>query len=227
MERKTPFVPNEYYHSYTRGVEKRKIFLSDFDYQRFMALLYIMNQSENFTMRNFLRNKKLSEIYSEKRKDPLVSILSYCLMPNHFHLLLQEKQENGISKFMMRLLTAYSMYFNTKNKRSGPLFVRPFRSKHIDDEQHYLHIFSYIHLNPVDLKEKDWKENGPKDKMGAKNFIDSYKYSSYIDYKKFLNKKTKDRPENKILDWEKIPKYSKEDFDIDEYFNLQIESPNF
>ena len=78
-------------------------------------------------------------------------------MPNHFHILVYENEEGGISKFMMRLLTAYSMYFNTKYERSGPLFVHPFRSTHISNESQYLWIFSYIHLNPIKIIKNNFK----------------------------------------------------------------------
>ena len=146
MYRKTPFAENEYYHIYSRGVEKRKIFLNTKDHNRFIALLYIMNQDVSFRMDNFLQVHKnnLQKIFEEKREKSLVSILGYCLMPNHFHLILHEHTEGGISKFMGKLLTAYSMYFNTKYKRSGPLFSHPFRSEHIGNESQYMYIFSYV-----------------------------------------------------------------------------------
>src|SRR3989338_7198126 len=115
MYRKTPFVEKNYYHVYSRGVEKRKIFMNTRDYERFMVLLYAMNQDAPFVIGNFLRDKQksLKDIFTEKREKTLVSILGYCLMPNHFHLILNEHTEGGISKFMGKFLTAYSMYFNT------------------------------------------------------------------------------------------------------------------
>jgi len=201
MERKVKFVPGEYYHLFSRGVEKRKIFLNTKDYERFMALLYIMNRPDSFHFTNFLKNKKLAEIFDEPKEKSLVSILSYTLMPNHFHILVCENEEGGISKFMSRLLTAYSMYFNTKYERSGPLFTRPFRSQHISEESQYLWIFSYIHLNPIKIIKKDFKENGIGDKNSVQKFLKSYKYSSYIDYYGI------DRPESKILDFSRIPEY--------------------
>ena len=205
MERKTPFVENEYYHIYSLGVEKRKIFLSTRDYNRFVALLYIMNQDAPFRMDNFLRNNQndLKNIFKEKREKSLVSILGYCLIPNHFHLILYEHTEGGISKFMAKLLTAYSMYFNTKYERSGPLFTRPFRSEYIKNEPQYMYIFSYIHFNPLSIIDKKWKENGVKNKKEAERFLEKYQFSSYKD---FLNK---DRPESFILDFIRIPKYIK------------------
>jgi putative transposase len=205
MQRKTPFAENEYYHIYSRGVEKRKIFMNTKDYDRFMALLYIMNQNMSFTMGNFLRNKQknLKDIFTEEREKTLVSILGYCLMPNHFHLILYEHTEGGISQFMDKFLTAYSMYFNKKYERSGPLLTRPFRSEHISNESQYMYIFSYIHLNPISIIDKNWKENGIKNKKEAENFLNNYRWSSYQD---FLERK---RLESKIIDFSLIPEYIK------------------
>ncbi len=205
MYRKAPFAENEYYHVYSRGVEKRKIFLNAKDYDRFVALLYIMNQDISFRMDNFLQAHKnnLAEIFKEEKNKTLVSILGYCLMPNHFHLILYEHTEGGISKFMGKLLTAYSMYFNTKYERSGPLLTRPFRSEHVSGESQYMYIFSYVHLNPISIIDKNWKENGVKNKKEADKFLKNYKYSSYLD---FLGNS---RPESVIIDFSLIPEYIK------------------
>ena len=206
MYRKTSLAVGEHYHVYSRGVEKRKIFMNTKDYNRFVALLYIMNQDAPFTMGNFLRdkNKSLEDIFTEKREKTLVSVLGYCLMPNHFHLILYEGSEGGISKFMGKLLTAYSMYFNTKYERSGPLFTHPFKSEHISNESQYVYIFSYVHLNPISIIDKKWKENGIKNKKEAEEFLKKYQFSSYLD---FLNK---NRLESAIVDFSMIPRYIKE-----------------
>ncbi len=201
MERKVKFAPNEYYHLYSRGVEKRKIFLDIKDYERFMSLLYIMNQPDSFHFSNFLKRNKLTDIFNEQKEKSLVSILSYTLMPNHFHILVHENEEGGISKFMSRLLTAYSMYFNTKYDRSGPLFVHPFRSQHVSNESHYLWIFSYIHLNIIGTIKKDFKINGIGNKNTAEKLLKSFKYSSYQDYE------DTERPETKIIDLSLVPDY--------------------
>ena len=125
-------------------------------------------------------------------------------MPNHFHLILYENSEGGISKFMGKLLTAYSMYFNTKYERSGPLFTHPFKSEHISNESQYMYIFSYVHLNPISIIDKKWKENGIKNKKEAEEFLKKYQFSSYLD---FLNK---NRLESAIVDFSMIPRYIKE-----------------
>lgn len=213
MQRKINFTSGEYYHLYSRGVEKRKIFLSDKDRERFMALLYIMNQPEPFNFGNFLKQNKIADIFSETKEKSLVSIISYTLMPNHFHILVYENQEGGISKFMLRLLTAYSMYFNTKYERSGPLFVHPFRSQYISNESHFMWLFSYIHLNPIKIIKKNFKHEGIGNKKVAGDFLDSYKYSSYHEYKGI------NRPESKIIDISLMPEYISKEvvLDIEKY----------
>jgi putative transposase len=210
MERKITFAPGEYYHVYSRGVEKRKIFQSQKDYQRFLAILYILNQKKSFVMSNYLRNKNIKDIFSEPRDKSIVSILSYALMPNHFHLLIKEENEKGISKFMGKLLTAYSMYFNTKYERSGPLFTRPFRAVHVKSDFHLKHLFSYIHLNCLELTEYKWKENGISNYKSAGKFIKEYPYSSYQEY---LNKN-----HHKIVDQKALgDTISRAPLDIREY----------
>jgi putative transposase len=213
MQRKINFTPGEYYHLYSRGVEKRKIFLDHKDHERFMALLYIMNQPEPFNFGNFLKQNKITDIFSETKEKSLVSIISYTLMPNHFHILVYENQEGGISKFMLRLLTAYSMYFNTKYERSGPLFVHPFRSQHISNESHFMWLFSYIHLNPIKIIKKNFKHEGIGNKKASEDFLDSYKYSGYHEYKGIS------RPESKIIDISFMPEYIPKEvvLDIDKY----------
>jgi len=214
MERKIKFVEGEYYHLFTRGVEKRKIFLQIKDYERFLALLYIVNQIDKFHVSNFLNRKKpIREIYEIKRGKPLVAILGYSLMPNHFHLVVQEISKGGISKFMGRLLTAYSMYFNKKYERSGPLFVRPFRSSYIGDDTYFRHIFSYVHINCIELRDSEWKEKGLKNINRSREFLESYRYSSYLDFCKFEKRK-----ESQIVDFASLPNFvSRAPLDILEY----------
>ena len=215
MERKVKFVPDEYYHLFSRGVEKRKIFLDKKDYDRFLALLYILNQEDHFHVSNFLNKgqKNILDLYKQERGQPLVSILAYSLMPNHFHLVVQEIIEGGISTFMMKLLTACSMYFNTKYERSGSLFVHPFRSEHIGDDAYFRYLFAYVHLNCIELFEKGWKENGIKNQKRAKEFLENYRYSSYQDLSLLTN-----RPEARILDMDNLPEdVSMVTLDIREY----------
>ncbi len=111
MSRNLKFAVGEYYHVYNRGVEKRIIFNNEFDYQRFLLLLILVNDEKGVEVQQQVRDHSIPELIAQKRK-PLVSISSFCLMPNHYHLLLKEITENGISKFMHKVGTGYALYFN-------------------------------------------------------------------------------------------------------------------
>jgi putative transposase len=192
--RKDTFAHGEWYHCYTRGIEKRRIFQTVSDYRRYMQLLYICNSIKTLHRSDLVRSHK--DIFSIPHEDTLVSIGAYCLMPNHPHLLLKEKNEGGISKFMQKLGTAYTMYFNIRNERSGGLFVKPFRSKHVADDQYFQKVVQYIHLNPAELAEPLWKQGHVKNMRKLENFLSRYEYSSFLDYQKSA------RPERAILDEE-------------------------
>lgn len=181
MERRITFAENEYYHLYNRGVEKRVLFSSMNDYRRFMILLYLANDIQDIRLNNMLRSTSYNKLLQREREDPLIAIGAFCIMPNHFHLLVTPRIENGISRYMLKLQTAYSMYFNIKNDRSGALFQRPFRSTHVDSDQYLKYLYSYIHLNPAKLKEPQWKE-GIWDQADLLKFVESYPYSSYNAY---------------------------------------------
>jgi len=186
MERKAPFIVGESYHIYTRGVEKRIVFEDENDRRRFMILLLVCNSRRVVHMANLLKKYQglpLIRIFEKERPaETLTSILAYTLMPNHVHLIAREKTPGGISKFMSKLMTAYSMYFNTKNDRSGPLFTRPFRSKNIDTDEYFRWVFAYTTLNPLELFAVDWKTNGIADKRRAIEHLVNYRYSSFQDY---------------------------------------------
>ena len=112
-------------------------------------------------------------------------------MPNHFHILIREKIDDGISKYMLKLLTSYSMYFNKKYKRTGKLYEGKFKSNYVIGDNYLKYLYSYIHLNPAKIVDKNWKENKTKNVSNLLNYIFSYPYSSlkeYIDQKfKILN----------------------------------------
>ena len=177
MERGVEFEPENFFHIYNRGVEKRNIFLDDNDRLRFQNLLYLANGDKPIVFKR-VRGFPLDKDRGSTR----VSLVAYALMSNHFHIVAYEHTQGGISYFMGKLLTAYSMYFNTKNDRSGALVCKPFRAKHIDNDDYFRWVMSYVHLNPLDLAEPGWKEKGIKDVNRAKQFLTSYRYSSYQDY---------------------------------------------
>src|SRR5665213_2524311 len=127
MERKIVFALGEYYHIYNRGVEKRKVFFDDIDRNRFVRLLFLANSNKSFVYR-LVQGRPLNEIDVGEKS---VAIGAYTLMPNHFHILVKETKEGGISNFMEKLQTGYSMYFNKKNERVGPLFQGRFKAQHV------------------------------------------------------------------------------------------------
>lgn len=177
--RKTVFTQDEYYHIFNRGVDKRVIFSSPEEYQRFLYILYLSNSSLSFKIDNLTKYEKDSlQIFSTERTDLLVSIHAYCLIPNHFHLLISEVTEGGISTFMQKLSTAYTMYFNRKHKRSGCLFQGPFKAVHIEHDTQFKYLFSYIHANPFSTIQKDGSLH-----INNSEKVLEYPYSSILEYR--------------------------------------------
>jgi len=216
--RKINFAVGEFYHIYNRGNSKQKIFHDKEDYLRFITLLFTCNSINNFN--SFAVNRSKDSAYLFERGEQIVFIGAYVLMPNHFHILIKEKEEGGISKFMQKLSTAYVMYYNKKYNRNGGLFEGKFKSKYLDTDRYLKYIFSYIHLNIIKLIQKDWKEKGIKNRSQALEYLNNYKYSSYLDYIEIS------RVQNKILNKNDFPRYfdSINDFkeEIFEWLNLEI-----
>lgn len=212
--RKINFAGGEFFHIYNRGNSKQEIFHDKNDYFRFTKLLYLSNSSKNFKMRDLGK-----DVYGFNREGKLVFIGAYCLMPNHFHILITQPHNGSISNFMQKLSTGYSMYYNQKYERTGSLFEGKFKAQHANSDRYLRYLFSYIHLNPVKLINPKWKENGIKNKRMTFNFLDSYYFSSYQDYL------GSNRLENKILSTSEFPAYfSKPKFfanDILDWINLQ------
>ncbi len=182
MERKIVFSEGEFYHIYNRGVDKRKIFLSVSDYRRFLALLYHANDSAPAHIANTLKRRKFTDIFQEKRETPLVAIGAYCLMPNHFHILMTPLVEGGISRFMLKLQTGYSMYFNLLNDRNGALFQGKFKAEHANSDVYLQYLYAYIHLNPIALQNRSWKSTSELDLERMQSFVTTYPYSSCHSY---------------------------------------------
>lgn len=218
MRRKFNFSVEEFYHIYNRGTDKRVIFLETTDHNRFVTLLYLCNSIESVDIDHLLRGGlSFPELIEVKVENTLVDIGAWCLMPNHFHLLIKEKQEGGISLFMKKLLTAYSMYFNKKHQRKGRLFEGSFSASHAPKDEYLKYLFSYIHLNPVKLVDPLWKDEGIKDIETVKKYLDDYTYSSYLDYKGFQ------RRENKILNKSSFPDYFSDAKDFQDHINDWLE----
>ena len=200
MIRKIKFSEGEYYHIYNRGVDKREIFMDKNDHERFVLLLEYANLFEAVNIRNIL-NQLNQGLPSVNRGETLVDIGAWCLMPNHFHLLVREKNDAGLSKFLSKLQTGYSMYFNKRHDRSGALFQGSFKAEHVDKDEYLKYLYSYIHLNPIKLIQSDWKDNGIYDLERAELYLEEYSYSSYLDYV------GSDRKQKIILNKESFPEY--------------------
>ncbi len=184
-------ITDNYYHIYNRGTEKRIIFNDNSDYVRFLHLLYVCNDTE-------LKVKNTGRVLNNQQnkheqgsallvngmmgKSPIVNIVCYCLMPNHFHLVLEQLVDNGISAFMHKLSTAYVMAFNKKHERTGRLFEGSFKTRFIKDDTYLLYLSKYIHLNPVSIIDPRWKERGVNDWEKINKYLESYRWSSYMDY---------------------------------------------
>ena len=170
------FAPENYYHVYSRGVSRQKIFLTEKDYITFLSL--------------FKRHLSIEPAQDHTRR-PLphlrddVELLAYCLMPSHFHLLIYNKKEPGLTELMRSVLTAYGMYFNKVHKRRGRLFESTYKARRIQDEQYLWHISRYIHLNPLDLGVK--YEHYP---YSSWSYYLKQKKAEWINPKRILNMHT-------------------------------------
>lgn len=210
MARNVTFAPGEYYHVYNRGVEKRLIFSQKVDYDRFLALLYIANSTIPVHLSR--QGSTLAEFFEVERGETLVDLGAYCLMPNHFHLLVREKSANGTSKFMQKLITGYTMYFNKRHERTGALFQSRFRATHAQGDEYLKYLLSYIHLNPVKLIDPSWKEAGIRDVKKAQKYLRGYTSSSFPDYA------GESRPERKLINPGALPEY----FPLPENFTAEM-----
>jgi len=143
--KKTLMICNQVYHIYNRGVDKRKIFLDKKDYRRFVEGLIVFNDTKN------LNGERFKYRIENTDKHKLVNIIAYCLMPNHLHLLLEQIEIDGITRFIKKLSTSYVMYFNNKYERTGALIQGVFKRSHIRTDAQLLEISRYIHLNPVKI----------------------------------------------------------------------------
>lgn len=171
-----------YSHVYNRGNRKQQIFLQRRDYERFL------------------------EKVVEYKKKSLVKILAYCLMPNHFHFLLQQLAPNAISKFLSNLCNSHSRYFNIKYETVGSLYQGRFKAKTVDKDEYLIHLSRYIHLNPVDLFN-----------VSGKGIIDQllgYPWSSLPTYLSGIR--------NEIVDTEVILSYFSKKNPVEDYKNFVI-----
>lgn len=164
-KRNLPLVSDYYYHIFNRGVEKRNIFQDNRDYNRFLKMLNYYRYEGPKPSFSKLTEDKLDNL---KSNENIVDIVCYCLMPNHFHLLIKQIKDNGIVNFIRLVSNGYTRYFNTRHERIGPLLQGPYKAVMVESDEQLIHISRYIHLNPyAALLTKD---------------LNSYPWSSYPDY---------------------------------------------
>lgn len=151
--RSTPLVNNQIYHVFNRGINHQPTFLDKLEYKRAKLTInfYRFNNlptklSKLLTLSNNDRIKIMDNL--KKENDQLIEILAFCLMPNHFHFLLRQIKDNGISKFLGNLQNSYTRYFNIKRERDGSLFLDQFKAVLIRTDEQLIHVSRYIHLNP-------------------------------------------------------------------------------
>ncbi len=189
------FIVNEHYHIYNRGAHKAPIFLDNVDYLRFLQLLYVMNSEKPVRFYNL----NLSTIFLLDRGETLVNIISYCLMPNHFHIAIQEKSAKGVHSFLHKLCTGYAMYYNKKYDHSGTIFQGSCKSKHVGDDDYFRYLIQYIHLNPFGIQEPDMNKPTRSEHFDeAEAYSKKYEFSSFKDYLGEI------RPQRTILAFSKV-----------------------
>lgn len=159
--------------------------MNDKDYFRFIHNLYEFND-QDWVRPHSYQLKQSADIASrqveKKKRKLLVDIHTFCLMPNHYHLLLSPRVPGGVSQFMKKLNMGYAKYFNQKYKRTGALFEGRYKSVPIKEEPHFIHIPYYIHLNALDLCTPEWRFRKMSNPAKAIKFLDNYRWSSYLDY---------------------------------------------
>lgn len=179
-----------------RAIDNNTIFKNINDNYRGIFSIYEFNNAKSVVIRERRQArakikrefKKIAEELADRdpvsvdSRDKLVDVLAFCIMPNHIHLLIRQIKDGGITKFMTKVGAGYGGYFNRKYNRKGPLFQNRFGAVHIKNEEQLRVVFAYIHANPVSLIEPKWKELGIKNLKKCVEFLENYRWSSYLDY---------------------------------------------
>ncbi|MBU6388600.1 transposase [Patescibacteria group bacterium] len=180
----------ELHHVLNRGIDGRKLFLDSRDYARFVHNLYEFNDTRPADNLHRLFDpgmKDLRGLSFRRAREKLVEIHGWCLMKNHYHLLISELAEGGLSRFMTKVNVGYAKYYNERYERHGHLFQGKTKKILIKNEPHLLYILHYLHLNPLDyfpgaIKWRERDKGGIANARGALKYLDGYRWSSYLDY---------------------------------------------
>ncbi|MBU3978938.1 transposase [Patescibacteria group bacterium] len=200
--RKIPLITNQIYHVYNRGINRQPTFTNTREYKRAVeSLQFYQTSSPPIKLSRYLqleekRGNEIIEIMTKMNKT--IKMLSYCLMPNHFHFLIKQELENGIAKFLSNFQNSYTRYFNVKHNRDGPLFLDQFKAVRMETEEQLVHLSRYIHLNPhtgfiikspTDLKHYHWSSFPDYLKLGSNSvnteiilsmFKNTYDYEQFV-----------------------------------------------
>ena len=206
--RKDPLVTGQYYHIINRSIAGYKIYNRNYEYRRFLeSMVYYQSPK---SLLKFSRYLELSEKNKQKvlfkQTDQIIDIVAHCIMPTHFHLLLKQNTDNGITKYLFNIKNSYSHYFNCRYKRKGPLWESKFKNIRVKTDEQLIHLTRYIHLNPTsaDLvkKPQDWQWSSYHEYLNGEENICQYKDiidTSPQEYKKFvLDRKDYQREISKI-----------------------------
>ncbi len=207
-----PFAEGELYHVYNHGVDEKNIFVDEYDSLRFLESLIFFNTEESLGGIYLSSLSDGNEIASSKPHKKLVNIVSYCLNPNHFHLLLEQISEKGISEYMQRVGGGYTMYFNNKYKRKGSLFRGTFKSTWVNSNEYLLYLSAYINLNYrvhkipeaiISVVRSSWQEytGVPKINVCKKDII-SQQFKDQKEYEDYAKDALPIMLERKILEKE-------------------------
>jgi len=193
MKRKHPFAIGSIHHIYNRGVAKCAICENEGDYWRFLQGLCLFNDTKSTNrvlwelerQRGELNLRVLRDyvVSPANERDKLVHILAYCIMDNHYHLLVEEICKGGITQFMHKFGIGYVNFFNAKHKRVGPLFQGRFKNVLVDNDLYLQYLLVYINvLNPANFVAPNWKEEGIDNIEKVLRYAEEYPWSSHQDY---------------------------------------------
>jgi len=173
------------YHVLNRGVDKRDVVTDDSDRLRFVHSLFVFNDKNPLDE----NHRRPGAEMSANQRDVLVHIHAWCLMSNHYHLLLSPVDDDpkNISRFMKKLNMGYARYFNERHKRSGYLWQGKYKKILAQRDSYFMYLPYYIHLNPLDYKYKDWRKGRVFDSVGVSEYLKTYRWSSYLDYSSTKN----------------------------------------
>lgn len=177
--RKLVFTNGQIYHVFNRGVERRPIFTNKQEFTRAQELIKFYRHRETpirysrlMLQPKVIREEILQDLF---KRETQVDILAYCLMPNHYHFVLQQKIDDGVSRFISNFSNAYSKFFNIRNSREGSLFQGLFKAVLIESDEQFIHVTRYVHINPV------------VSSLFVQEDLDKYAWSSYPEYLELSN----------------------------------------